>query len=209
GLVDVSDQFGTRPTDVEWTALLTMRCPDIMRAYIGPSYDPHGRFALRVSAPTEAEWAAGDRIGECLVSIGSDGAGRPIPYEGPVRGADQAVQLRPGDCVDLAAIDAIPPAVVGCHEPHELEVLAALDLTGGSEHYPSSTEWSASAAQCLPALVERFGANPVALGGSALVPVIVPISIESWLVGRRSTACAVGELDAAGALVTRATPLAR
>lgn len=206
-LVDVSAQFATRPTDLEWTALLTMRCPDLLRAYVGPTYDPHGRFALRVSAPTEAEWDAGDRVGECLVSVGSDSAGRPIPYEGGVRGADQSVQLRPGDCVDLGPLAGMAATVVGCDEAHELEVLSPLDLTGGFEHYPADAEWAAAAAQCLPALTERFGVDPVAPSGNALVPAVVRIPIESWLVGRRSTACAVGELDAAGALVERATAL--
>ncbi|MCC6436094.1 MAG: septum formation family protein [Acidimicrobiales bacterium] len=206
-LVDVSAQFASRPTDLEWTALLTMRCPDLLRAYVGPTYDPHGRFVLRVSAPTEAEWAAGDRLGECLVSVGSDSAGRPIPYEGGVRGADQSVQLRPGDCVDLGPLAGMAPTVVGCDEAHELEVLGALDLTGSFEHYPADDEWAGAAAQCLPALTERFGVDPVAPNGNALVPSVVRIPIESWLVGRRSTACAVGELDAAGALVERITAL--
>ncbi|MGE0727842.1 MAG: septum formation family protein [Acidimicrobiia bacterium] len=209
GLVDVTEQFPTRPTEVEWTALLTMRCPDQLRAYIGPSYDPHGRFVLRVSAPTEAEWAAGDRTGECLVSVGSDSAGRPIPYEGAVRGAEQAAQLRPGDCVDLGPIEGLPASVVGCDQPHQLEVLSALDLDGVFEHYPSTEQWDAAAARCLPAVVERFGAEPTAVSGNPLVPVVVPIPIESWLVGRRATACAVGELDPAGALVARLAPLDR
>ena len=91
GLVDVSTTMASAPTDVEWRALLASRCPDLMRAYVGPSYDPFGPLQLRFSAPTALEWARGDRVGECLVHTGTDAAGSPVKFASDENGSQATV----------------------------------------------------------------------------------------------------------------------
>ena len=143
GVLDAAG-YASNPTDVEWAALLQQRCPGLVQSYVGPTYDPHGILALRVSAPTAQEWANGDHQGECLLSAGNDATGSPVPFTGRVQALDQARPVVVGDCLALGAGAmgagavgaAVVPAEVACSAAHEVEVVTSIDLTGRCRALP-------------------------------------------------------------------------
>lgn len=208
GVVDASPLFDSAPTEVEWRALLEQRCPDLMRAYVGPTYDPHGILALRVTAPTAAEWNGGDRLGECLVTAGNAEDGTPREVSAPIAKLDQSPPVAAGGCLALAAVAELPARPAPCDGAHELQVVGPFDLTERFEHYPTGEQWGALDKECRPAAVARYGEQLAAPSGNPLTALVVRVPVESWLAGRRDSMCAVGEVDpATGRLVTRTASL--
>ncbi len=211
GTVDVSDDFSTRPTDDEWRVLLGRRCPELLRAYLDDRHDPNGLLRLRIAAPDDAEWAAGDHTGECLAYVATSADAQPAVVRGSVREIEQAPPIRPGDCLQLTGVAGLAPVSVACDAPHELEVLGPLELGERFEHAPSSAQWTELHGDCQGQLTAAFGdgaSAPLSVPGNRLAALAVPIPIESWLAGRRTAVCAVAEVDAAGALVQRRAALA-
>ena len=196
GLIDVSATMATAPTGVEWRALLASRCPDLLRAYVGPSYDPFGPLRLRFAAPTAQEWADGDRFGECLIHTGTDAEGSVVAFVGTAAEVNQTPPLPPGQCLAGPATMDAPATPVACTEPHQLEVLGALPLGERFEHYPSDEQWAALDQDCVEALQARLGPSPTTESGAALEGAALRIPVLSWLAGRRLAACVFAEQDA-------------
>jgi len=204
GLVEAVTRSDAAPTPAEWQQLLIARCPEALRARLGAEHDPYGVVRLRVSAPGPAEWAGGDRVGECLAAVGHDGDGRPALWTGPVRAIDQNPAPIAGTCLAGDPLGETPVDAVPCAAPHQLQVTAALELGGSSARYPTDARWEALDAECAAAV--PAGLTPPA--GRRLVPVAVRIPAASWLLGRRTAACAVAAVDpATGRFVTLTTPL--
>ena len=204
GLVEAVTRSGAAPTPAEWQQLLIGRCPEALRARLGTEHDPYGVVRLRVSAPGPAEWAGGDRVGECLAAVGRDVDGRPALWTGPVRAVDQNPVPVAGTCLAGDPLGETPVDAVPCAAPHQLQVTAALPLGGPSDRYPTAARWKALDAECAAAVPAGLTPPP----GRRLVPVAVRIPAASWLLGRRTAACAVAAVDpATGRFDTLTTPL--
>ena len=195
GLVDVSTTMASAPTDVEWRALLASRCPDLLRAYVGPSYDPFGPLRLRFSAPTALEWARGDHVGECLVHTGTDAAGSVVAFVGTVDEVNQTPALAVGQCLAGPATIDVAAIPVACTEPHDMQVLGSLPLGDRFEHYPSDEQWAGLDQECKASRQATLGPSPTAASGAALTGSALRIPVLSWLAGRRLAACVFVEHD--------------
>ncbi len=210
GLVETPAGFRTAPTDVEWRALLGARCPDRLRAYLGDRYDPAGILVLRVAGPSAAEWSAGDRTGECLVSGGTTAAGTAAEIDEPLSAIDQSPAPVVGTCLRWDPLLEAAAVAVPCGQAHQLEVVGALDLAERFEHYPSAEQWGELDRACIAPVAQRYGDQLRAPSGNPLEAVAVRVPVTSWLAGRRASSCAVAELDPrTGRRVTATTNLTR
>ncbi|MCM3920474.1 septum formation family protein [Frankia sp. AiPs1] len=201
GDLDISPAYpaGQRyPSEAEWVAIAQYHCGPLITPYLGYSLDPFGRFGAGTIHPRHTEWETGTRRIVCGLIARSQHADplRLAEFEGPVRGADQAVTYPAGACFRGGSDGK--DEEVPCTEPHLAQSVGAVMLANTPDGAPPSEERfnELAAGACAPLLAPylkqpQFG-GAVGQGGWHLIPA------ESWRAGTHTTTCTIRFTDAAG-----------
>jgi hypothetical protein len=136
----VGDDFTHFPTEAEWDYLDATLCGPVVERYLGTRIDPQGMYAAGGIMPTEASWDDGLRQIECgVIHAGTSRLPRlMVPFDGAVDGTRQYEAKPPGTCLPLVGDQIGEP--VPCDQPHALEVVGAVDLSGRIDHAPDDDE---------------------------------------------------------------------
>ncbi|MCK9904019.1 septum formation family protein [Frankia sp. Cpl3] len=202
GTLDISPAFpGDHhfPSGTEWEAIAHTHCGPVITAYLGYPLDPFGRFVDNIIRPRRAGWDGGDRIIVCgLASAGTteDDEGWYPPFEGAVRGADQAQVHAPGTCFrDSDGSLTVAP----CDSPHHAQSVGNARLPDTSDGQPPSSALFSelAAAACAASTAPYLGPGPA---DTVFQESWHLIRAESWRAGTRTTTCTVRLVDANGQL---------
>ncbi|CUU55286.1 Septum formation [Parafrankia irregularis] len=195
-----SSAFYPRPE--EWSDITTRYCSQMIDEYLGYPLDPHGRFGAGMVYPHPLGWERGDRSVTCGIMAGgseADPSARLVPFEGAVRGADQAWVPAVGTCFSEGADTVIETS---CASPHSLQLIGAVAVPGAppgggvpSDSWLDEQVGSRCADLAAPYLrTDRFESALLAPRWNTIEP-------ESWRAGTRRARCYVGFVDETGAPV--------
>ncbi len=160
------------------------------RRYLGPHYDPNGRFAYGLLRSVEA--GSGPRLSLCGLQLPGPN-GQQLPFRGLVAEQDQSRVWPPGTCLgaDMKGGQAglVP---VDCAEPHSVEAVGPIDL---SAHFhdgpaPSDAEQEAVLRPACMTMTTAYLA-PKTLSASDLTLNYRPIGPSSWSAGSHQALCAL------------------
>ncbi|WP_020103431.1 septum formation family protein [Mycobacterium sp. 360MFTsu5.1] len=159
------------------------------RRYLGPRYDPNGRFAYGLLRSVGAE-SSGPRISLCGLQLPGPN-GQQLPFRGQVAEQDQSRVWPPGTCLGADMKGGQTGLVpIDCAEPHSVEVVGPIDL---SEHFhdgppPSDAEQEEVLRPACVTMAAAYLA-PKTLAASALTLSHRPIGPASWSAGSHQVLC--------------------
>lgn len=160
------------------------------RRYLGPHYDPNGRFAYGLLRSVGS--GSGPRLSLCGLQLPGPN-GQQLPFRGLVAEQDQSRVWPPGTCLgaDMKGGQAglVP---VDCAEPHSVEAVGTVDL---SAHFhdgpvPSDAEQEAVLRPACLTMTTAYLA-PKTLYASDLTLNYRPIGPSSWSAGSHQALCAL------------------
>jgi Septum formation len=163
------------------------------RRYLGPHYDPNGRFAyglLRSVGSGSAKNGSG--IALCGLQLPGPN-GQQLPFRGLVAEQDQSRIWPPGTCLGADMKGGQTGLVpVDCAEPHSVEAVGPIDL---GEHFhdgppPSDAEQEAVLRPACLTMTTAYLA-PKTLSASDLTLSVRPIGPTSWSAGSHQVLCAL------------------
>ncbi|MFL0285625.1 septum formation family protein [Mycobacterium sp. SMC-21] len=159
------------------------------RRYLGPRYDPNGRFAYGLLRSVGAE-GAGSHISLCGLQLPGPN-GEQLPFRGLVAEQDQSRVWPPGTCLGADMKGGQTGLVpVDCAEPHSVEVVGPIDL--GAHFHDGPPPSDADQEDVLrPACLTMAAAYlaPKTLSASALTVNHRPIGPASWSAGSHQVLC--------------------
>jgi hypothetical protein len=191
---DVGDDFGHYPTPAEWDYLDATLCGPLVERYVGTRIDPQGLYESGGIRPTQESWDRGIRRIQCGVIHAGD-SGTPhllVAFTGAVDGTRQYIAKPPGTCLPLEGDGTGSP--VPCDQPHALEIVGAIDLSGRIDHAPNDDEMDTLVDdECRRQVTAYLGHPPdgdLGEGWIGLLP-------GAWDAGHRVIECTVGRYPGA------------
>ncbi|WP_319453573.1 MULTISPECIES: septum formation family protein [unclassified Mycobacterium] len=201
-VVDVSDQYGpdaAPPTTAEIRELSQQRCQPAARSYLGPKYDPNGRFTIAMLWRGERHWRdTGTRLVLCGLQQSGPNGTQPT-FVGRVADQDQSKTWPAGTCIGIDPASHLPTDLpVACAAPHAMEVTGTVGVgarfPGG---LPAEADQDAFVKDGCVKATDAYLA-PVTLRETTLTVVFSTIQQASWDAGSRQVACLIGAVSGAG-----------
>jgi len=169
------------------------QCEVAVHRYLGPRYDPHGKFTISMLWSGDKAWQEdGERTMLCGLQLpGADN--KQIAFKDKVADIDQSKVWPAGTCLGIDPSTNQPTDIpVDCSAPHAMEVTGAVNL---AEEFPGP----------LPAEPDQDGfikdactqmtdtyLEPVRLRDTTLTLIYSTISLPSWSAGSHQVACSIG-----------------
>jgi len=175
-------------------------CARAVARYLGPRYDPGGRFVVgMVWTPPASNRQLSGRL-MCGLQLASDGIAS-VGFRGRVADQDQSSVWPAGTCLGIR--DGQPTEVaVDCAVPHALEITGAIDLsTVFDQAAPSTAAQDAVVRDACGAATSAY-LSPVALDATGLALRYQPIDEAGWVAGTRRIACRIGSAKPDGGWAT-------
>lgn len=163
-------------------------CQAAVRQYLGPRYDPDGRFTIGVLWAGDAD-ATGDRKLLCGLQLLGVG-GSPAPFQGMVAELDQSKVWPTGTClgIDGGRSTDVP---VDCAGEHAVEITGSVGL---AERFPGASppiaEQDVFIREACTRATEAYLA-PVPLQATGVALNYGTLSPASWSAGSRQVWCGV------------------
>jgi hypothetical protein len=175
-------------------------CARAVASYLGPRYDPGGRFVVgMVWTPPASNRQSGGRL-ICGLQLASDGIAS-VRFRGRVVDQDQSSVWPAGTCLGIRDGQATEVAVE-CAMPHALEITGAIDLsTVFDQAAPSIAAQDAVVRDACGAATSAY-LSPVALEATSLALRYQPIEATGWVAGSRRIACRIGSAKPDGGWAT-------
>jgi hypothetical protein len=165
-------------------------CAGAVARYLGPRYDPAGRFVVgMVWTPPAPDRQSSGRL-MCGLQLPSDGIAS-IRFRGRVADQDQSSVWPEGTCLGIRD-DQATEVPVQCALPHALEITGTIDLsTVFDQAAPSISAQDAVVRDACGAATSAY-LSPVALEATSLTLRYQPIEAAGWVAGSRRIACRIG-----------------
>ncbi|BBX85722.1 septum formation family protein [Mycolicibacterium aubagnense] len=160
------------------------------RRYLGPHYDPNGRFAYGLLRSVGS--GSGPRLALCGLQLPGPN-GQQLPFRGLVAEQDQSRVWPPGTCLGADMKGGQTGLVpVDCAEPHSVEAVGPIDLSAHFHDGPAPSD-AAQEAVLRPACMTMATAYlaPKTLYANDLTLNYRPIGPSSWAAGSRQVLCAL------------------
>jgi hypothetical protein len=142
-------------------------------------------FRLYIDRPDKGTWDRGDRAATCVLRYIGPGY-LVLPIKDLLTGPRDYTDLVPGDCVK-AWEESGALSVVGCTEPHKMQVFAVFELDGDT--FPSTREMDDRAGRgCAERALRIWG--PHGLPGNVEPSYVGPNSV-AWEQDERRIVCMV------------------
>jgi hypothetical protein len=193
-LFEIADSIATpttsKPGDAE--AGFKQTCAQAVTGYLGPRYDPGGRFVVGMLLTSSA------RNGRllCGLQLPSDGIAS-VGFQGRVADQDQSRVWPAGTCLGIrdGQSTEIP---VSCAMAHALEITGTVDLsTVFGQAAPSISAQDAVVRDACGAATSAY-LSPAALEATLTLR-YQPIDAAGWDAGSRRIACRIGSPEPDGA----------
>jgi hypothetical protein len=183
GPAPLSTDTGLRPE-------FQQKCTDAVNRYLGPRYDPGGRFVVgMVWQSTGADRSSAGRL-VCGLQLPSDGAAS-VPFRGRVADQDQSSVWPLGTCLGIRNGQPTE-VVVDCASPHGIEITGTEDLSNVFTQAAPSVEAQDSVVQDACSSMTAAYLAPTTLAQTGLVLRYRPIDAAGWDTGTRKIACRIG-----------------
>jgi predicted heme/steroid binding protein len=169
------------------------QCTPALRSYLGPKFDPNGKFTIGLLWSGEKAWKqSGERRMLCGLQLLGPGDTQ-LPFQGNVADIDQSKVWAAGTCLGIDAATNQPTDVpVDCTQPHAMEVTGAVNLAekfpGG---LPADPDQDAFIKDTCTKLTDAYLA-PVQLRATTLALSYSTISLPSWSAGSHQVSCNIG-----------------
>lgn len=169
------------------------QCTPSVRSYLGPKYDPNGKYTIGLLWSGEKAWKqSGERRMLCGLQLLGPGDGQ-LESAGRVADVDQSKVWPAGTCLGIDAATNQPTDVpVDCAAPHAMEVTGAVNLAekfpGG---LPSEGDQDNFIKDACTAQTDAYLA-PVQLRTTTLALSYSTISLPSWSAGSHQVSCSIG-----------------
>ena len=173
--------------------IVSEQCQVAVRNYLGPRYDPEGRFTVSMLWPGEDAWrSAGERRVLCGLQL-PDRAGTQLAFTGKVAEGDQSKVWPAGTCLGIAPTTNQPTdSPVDCSEAHAVEITGVVNLSekfpGG---LPDDKDQDAFIKELCTKMTDDY-LDPVAFRATTLTLFYKTISLPSWSAGSHQVACRIG-----------------
>ncbi|MDH6195329.1 putative membrane protein YgcG [Mycobacterium frederiksbergense] len=169
------------------------QCTPSVRSYLGPKYDPNGKFTIGLLWSGEKAWKqSGERRMLCGLQLLGPGDSQ-MEFAGKVAEIDQSKVWAPGTCLGIDAATNQPTDVpVDCAAPHAMEVTGAVNLAdkfrGG---LPPESDQDSFIKDACTDMTDSYLA-PVQLRSTTLALSYSTISLPSWSAGSHQVSCSIG-----------------
>jgi hypothetical protein len=169
------------------------QCTPALRSYLGPKFDPNGKFTIGLLWSGEKAWKqSGERRMLCGLQLLGPGDTQ-LPFQGNVADIEQSKVWAAGTCLGIDAATNQPTDVpVDCTQPHAMEVTGAVNLAekfpGG---LPADPDQDAFIKDSCTKLTDAYLA-PVQLRATTLALSYSTISLPSWSAGSHQVSCNIG-----------------
>ena len=188
----VTENSGPAPssTDAGLRPEFQQKCTAAVDRYLGPRYDPDGRFVVGVvwQSTGPARQSAGRLV--CGLQLPSDDAAS-VPFRGRVADQDQSNIWPLGTCLGIRNGQPTD-VVVDCDSPHALEITGTEDLTNVfTQAAPPVDDQDSIVQDACTSLTTTYLA-PTTLASTGLVVRYRPIESAGWDTGTRKIACRIG-----------------
>jgi hypothetical protein len=169
------------------------QCTPALRSYLGPKFDPNGKFTIGLLWSGEKAWKqSGERRMLCGLQLLGPGDTQ-LPFQGNVADIDQSKVWPAGTCLGIDPATNQPTDVpVDCSQPHAMEVTGAVNLAekfpGG---LPADPDQDSFIKDTCTKLTDAYLA-PVQLRATTLALSYSTISLPSWSAGSHQVSCNIG-----------------
>ncbi|WP_396916870.1 septum formation family protein, partial [Mycolicibacterium sp.] len=169
------------------------QCTPALRQYLGPKFDPNGKFTIGLLWSGEKAWKqSGERRMLCGLQLLGPGDTQ-IAFQGKVADIDQSKVWPAGTCLGIDPATNQPTDVpVDCAAPHAMEVTGAVNLAekfpGG---LPPEPDQDSYIKETCTKLTDDYLA-PVQLRSTTLALSYSTIALPSWSAGSRQVSCSIG-----------------
>ena len=196
----VAMDINTDPGNPAADGRFQQTCAQAVARYLGPRYDPGGRFVVGMMWTPPGRNRLLDGRLMCGLQLPSDGMASAT-FRGRVVDQDQSRVWPPGTCLGIRNGQTTEVAVQ-CALPHALEITGAIDLSTVFDHAaPSITAQDAVVRDACGAATSGYLA-PVALEATSLTLRYQPIEATGWDAGSRRIACRIGSANPDGSWAT-------
>lgn len=157
-------------------------CTRAVGYYLGPHYDPGGRFVVGAVQ-------TGGRL-VCGLQLPSDGMAS-FAFKGKVESQDQSQVWATGTCLGIRDGKTTDIAVE-CGLPHALEITGTADLSDAFGQAAPSTAAQDAFVRDACGVATAAYLSPVTLDATGLSMRYQPIDAAGWAAGSRRVACRIG-----------------
>lgn len=185
---------GAAPPSVDRIKQISQeQCTPAMKSYLGPKFDPNGKFTIGLLWSGEKAWKqSGERRMLCGLQLLGPGDSQ-LEFQGKVADIDQSKVWPAGTCLGIDPATNQPTDVpVDCAAPHAMEVTGAVNL---AEKFPGGLPPEADQDEHIKdtctKLTDAYLA-PVELRATTLALSYSTISLPSWSAGSHQVSCSIG-----------------
>ncbi|MDH6245407.1 putative membrane protein YgcG [Mycobacterium sp. OTB74] len=181
------------PSEARTHQMAQEQCQNAARQYLGPRFDPNGKFSVSLVMPGEQTWKQkGERHVLCgLQLLGPEN--HQLPYKGRVADVDQSKVWPAGTCLGIdPATNQLTDIPVDCSTPHSMEVTGAVNLADKyHDALPAEPDQLGYLKDECTKITDAYLA-PVQLRTTTLTPIYSSIALPSWSAGSRQVSCSIG-----------------
>lgn len=181
------------PSEARIRQISQEQCQAAARQYLGPKYDPNGRFSVSLVWAGDKAWRQADerRMLCGLQLAGPDN--HQLAFSGKVADIDQSKVWPAGTCLGIDPATNQPTDIpTDCAAPHAMEVTGAVNL---AEKFPGPVPPDGDQDQFVKdsctQMTDAYLA-PVALRKTTLTLIYSTISLPSWTAGSKQVSCSIG-----------------
>ncbi|MUL46570.1 hypothetical protein FZI85_11355 [Mycobacterium sp. CBMA293] len=181
------------PSDARIKQISQEQCQNAARDYLGPRFDPNGKFAVSLVWSGDKAWKTkGQRRMLCGLQLLGPSS-QQLAYKGKVADVDQSKVWPAGTCLGIDPATNQPTDIpVDCSAPHAMEVTGAVNLADKyHDVMPAEPDQLAYIKDSCTKTTDEYLA-PVQLRGTTLTLTYSSISLPSWAAGSRQVSCSIG-----------------
>ncbi|HEX5144095.1 MAG TPA: septum formation family protein, partial [Mycobacterium sp.] len=180
------------PTATRIQQISAEQCQVAVERYLGPKFDPNGRYTVSMLWSGDKAWKSGERRMLCGLQLPGPN-NQQVAFKGKVADVDQSKVWPAGTCVGIDTASNQPDDVpVDCAAPHAMEITGAVNL---AEKFPAGlpaeADQDAFIKETCNRLTDAYLA-PAELRNTTLTLIYNTVSLPSWMAGSHQVACSVG-----------------
>lgn len=181
------------PSEARIRQISQEQCQSAARQYLGPKYDPNGRYSVSLVWAGDKAWRqAGERRMLCGLQLaGPDN--HQLAFAGKVADLDQSKVWPAGTCLGIDPATNQPTDIpIDCAKPHAMEVTGSVDLAG---KFPGPVPPDGDQDQFVKDSCTRMTdayLSPIELRKTTLTLIYSTISLPSWTAGSKQVSCSIG-----------------
>jgi predicted heme/steroid binding protein len=181
------------PSPARIQQISSEQCQASARQYLGPKYDPNGKFSVSLLWSGDKAWRqSGERRMLCGLQLPGPN-NQQLAFQGKIAAVDQSKVWSAGTCLGIDPATNQPTDIpVDCAAPHAMEVTGSVNL---AEKFPgdlpAEADQDAFVKDACTRMTDAYLA-PIQLRGTTLTLIYSTISLPSWSAGSHQVSCSIG-----------------